>query len=413
MVDADRIRAEMDGAPRYNDAGPDGPPPPGGPEDYGGGAANDTSTSGGPMWPSPLDLAALAEQEPPQPGFIIRDWLPAGYATLMAGHGGAGKSTIMLEALVCIAAGIPWCGLHAEQRRVLFLSCEDRSDVLHWRLSRTCQRLGINMADLAGRLEILDLVGSDTTLWDSQNEKNRPEYRELYQKIQTTCADILAVDGVSDVFGGDEINRNQVKAFINALLGLIDPHHGAVMLLGHVAKQPGGEGYSGSTQWHNAVRARWYLYPEQEKDEDIGRTHNTGEMILDLQKSNLGRADQELRFRWNDDAHTFVGWQPEGGGQDTVDRIQEANERQSILDAINASWANDVWVPAARQGRQNAHNTLSATGYLDKKLTNGTAGKRVFYRRIDELRQMGFVAEEEYRRSHRRTTQALIAKSPE
>src|SRR5690242_16561199 len=54
--------------------------------------------------PSPLDLEALAERNPEPPKFIVADWLPCGYATLLAGHGGVGKSGIALHLAVCIAS---------------------------------------------------------------------------------------------------------------------------------------------------------------------------------------------------------------------------------------------------------------------------------------------------------------------
>jgi hypothetical protein len=93
-------------------------------------------------------LEALAEHEPQPPQFIIPDWLPCGYATLLAGHGGVGKSMIALYVAVCIAAGAPFFGLEVQRRRVLFISCEDRTDVLHWRLKRICVHLGIEMASV-------------------------------------------------------------------------------------------------------------------------------------------------------------------------------------------------------------------------------------------------------------------------
>ncbi|MCK6385688.1 MAG: AAA family ATPase, partial [Rhodocyclaceae bacterium] len=63
-------------------------------------------------WPASLDLEVLAEREPEPPKFIVPDWLPCGYATLLAGHGGVGKSGIALTLAVCIAAGVPFFGLH-------------------------------------------------------------------------------------------------------------------------------------------------------------------------------------------------------------------------------------------------------------------------------------------------------------
>ena len=56
-------------------------------------------------WPPPLNLVTLAQQEPEPPQFIIDDWLPVGYATLLAGHGGVGKSGIALYLAACIAMG--------------------------------------------------------------------------------------------------------------------------------------------------------------------------------------------------------------------------------------------------------------------------------------------------------------------
>ena len=117
---------------------------------------------------------------------------------------------------------------------------------------------------------------------------------------------------MSDTFGGNENARGDVKRFVNSLVALIPPDQGALMLVGHIAKPTAAspmtsDGYSGSTGWHNSVRARWYLYPESTPAEDRGRPERTGDLILELQKSNLGRTDQSMRFRWDDDAHMFLG----------------------------------------------------------------------------------------------------------
>jgi RecA-family ATPase len=97
---------------------------------------------------------------------LVPDRLPAGYATLLAGHGSVGKSGIALYLAVCMAAGRPFFGLGVAQRQVLYLSCEDREAVLHWRLTRICRHLGVDLATLAGSLDILDLVGTDSMLWE-------------------------------------------------------------------------------------------------------------------------------------------------------------------------------------------------------------------------------------------------------
>ena len=54
-----------------------------------------------------LDLAELARREPERPKEIM-EGLPCGYASLSAGHGGAGKSTIEFTRAICIAADHPF-----------------------------------------------------------------------------------------------------------------------------------------------------------------------------------------------------------------------------------------------------------------------------------------------------------------
>jgi RecA-family ATPase len=196
---------------------------------------------------------------------------------------------------------------------VMYLSCEDRERVLHYRLSRICRYEGINLASLRGWLEVVDLVGHDTVLWERDPRTGftfTSAFGELAERVKAHETELLIVDGISDTFGGNENARGDAKRFINALVGLIPPDRGAVLLVGHIAKPAAAsaatsEGYSGSTGWHNSVRARWYLYPETEPGEDGGRPERTGDLILELQKSNLGRTDQQMRFRWDDEAHLF------------------------------------------------------------------------------------------------------------
>jgi len=102
----------------------------------------DAEEAKAPLWPEPIDLGALLATEPAKPRMLVNDWLPSGYATMIAGHGGAGKSSISLHLAAAIAQGRAWWGLSTSRRRVVYLSCEDRVDVIHWRLARICEREG-------------------------------------------------------------------------------------------------------------------------------------------------------------------------------------------------------------------------------------------------------------------------------
>jgi RecA-family ATPase len=332
---ADRLRQFADSAPVYE-------PPHDAPSPRTGNGhthANDLLA----RLPKRLDLVALDETEPEPPAFIIRDWLPAGYATMLAGHGGVGKSYCALFMAVCIAAGKPWMGQGTERRRVVYLSCEDRANVLHWRLKRTCDYLGIDLASLAEWLEVYDLVGHDTITFKGGDAPLTATYSAIQNHVRRN--DVLFIDGVSDTFGGNENDRAQVKAFVNSLLALIGADDGAVVLIAHVNKptaQTNGtsEGYSGSTQWHNAVRARMYLHPELQTDPDDGQVEKTGKLLLDLQKSNLGTADQQIKLIWDDRGKLFCPDGDVGQGEHWLDRKQRDNHAKEVflrlLDKTNA-----------------------------------------------------------------------------
>lgn len=206
------------------------------------------------LWPEAINLQELAKKEPSAPQFIMPGWIPCGYATMFSGHGGAGKSSISLVLIVCIALGRKFYGNSVEQRKVLFLSCEDRIQVIHWRLHHICRFFGISIDVLFENLFILDLVGHDNIIYQpSRNNKPlTPIYIELSNRMKQYGAQVLVVDGISDTFDGNENSRAEPKAFVNSLLALVPPEEGALLLLGHVAKASANnaqtnEGYSGST----------------------------------------------------------------------------------------------------------------------------------------------------------------------
>lgn len=356
------------------------------------------------IWPAPVDVAALLATDPVPPASIIADWLPCGYATMLAGHGGAGKSSIALHLAACIATGADFFGLPTERRRVLYLSCEDRADVLHWRLARIVRHAGIT--DLAEHLTLMDLVGHDALLW-RQDAPETPAYGALRDLIRSTGAEVLIVDGAADAFGGNENDRAQVKQFINALVGLVPPH-GAALLLHHVNKQSAGaavaEGYSGSTGWHNAVRARWYLHPETERTDD--GLAPTGDLLLDLQKSNLGRAGQSMRFRWDAETHLFVGELAAGASKFEAREI-EREELDGIVAALREVIASGSYVPTAATGCRTAYHVLSAAEAFPKTLRD-SAGRKRFWRHVERLRLMREISTAVIQHSNRHVTDIFV-----
>jgi RecA-family ATPase len=367
---------------------------------------------GEPLWPEALDLEVLAEHKPEAPKFIVQDWLPCGYATLFAGHGGVGKSGIALHLAVCIAAGVPFFGMETQRRRVLYLSCEDRGNILHWRLERITAYLGISLASLRGWLMVIDLVGCETILWERGRDgvTLTASWEELQARMRAYETEVLFVDGISDTYGGDENKKSEVKRYVNSLVRLIDPERGAAVLIGHIAKPTAAnpttsEGYSGTTGWHNSVRARWYLYPETQSAEDGTKPEKTGELLLELQKSNHGRTDQSVKFTWDAERHLFVG---ESASLSKFDREHRSRTEQSaILRAFKACTDAATDVPAASTGSRTAFHVLCARKEFPETMRSGRAATRRFWREIENLRALRLLQEDQIRRKDRHYVRVL------
>jgi archaellum biogenesis ATPase FlaH len=366
------------------------------------------------LWPAPLDLAALAGSEPKAPQHIIAAWLPAGEVTLLAGHGGAGKSAIALHLAACIALGARWCGLETMQRRVLYVSAEDPATVLHWRLTRIAAHMGVALQDLAGRLALLDASHLDGELMIEAGRGEEPILTARYEALGELMRDsqVLILDGASDLYGASEIVRRHVRRFIRALRRLVGPE-GAVLLLAHLDKAAvrdisTADRYSGSTAWHNSVRSRWALGTDKLEE---ALTDGAAQLTLSLSKANLARAGAEIRLRWSDEAHMYL---PEdaavNGG--IIASIRERTERAGILAAFKACADLGLYVPAATTGRRTAFHVLAAQPTFPSTLLSGKPETRRFWRYIEELRAMRQIREDSIARpgdrGHKVNVLALI-----
>ena len=189
--------------------------------------------------------------------------MPAGEVTLFSADGGVGKSFIGLMIAVSVAIGRPLFGASVERRRALFVSLEDKGHVVRRRLASICGEWKIDPAHLDTWLFCVDGT-AETELFSTESRsasETTATYAELRDFIPREGIGLVIIDNASNAFGGDEIKRREVNRFMRSLIKLIADGV-AVLLLGHVDKatsrggKNGGQSYSGSTAWHNAVRSR-------------------------------------------------------------------------------------------------------------------------------------------------------------
>jgi len=361
-----------------------------------------------------LDMDHLALDDVPGPAFIVPEWLPAGYVTLLAAHGEAGKSQVALYVAICLATGLPLFGQPAgEQRKVLVYSAEDREPVLQYRVQRYCRALDIHPAALKGWLFVVDAGAlADPELYVERRGDAVGNLTLAYEEVRRYMADdgisIVFIDNASDVYAASEISRPAVRGFVRSLQHLLPlPNEGAILLLGHVNRAASsnhatGQQYSGSTAWHNSVRSRWEL--SRNKDKDNGDEDTDDEPVpistpykLRRVKGNYAApAAGVITLHWN---HRFGVILPDVEPGPVVQGIEQRNLETAILRALAEAEEQGLRVSTEPSARNNAARTL--TGLAPGMPSN--IKMKSMTRALGSLKARGLVKVGQYTLSNRST----------
>jgi RecA-family ATPase len=231
----------------------------------------------------------------PEREWLVEGFIPHRTVTLWSGDGGSGKTQSALQLIVAVALGTQWLGKDVGPGPCLLYTAEDEADELHRRLATTVRKAGHQLRDLEG-VKLVPMAGRDATLAKPIMAGQIGEtalFAKLKSKVEQFKPRLIVIDPAADVFGGDEINRVQVRQFVQKLASLALDHDCAVVLLSHpsLTGLNSGTGTSGSTAWSNSVRSRLYL--QTVKDDPDRR-------VLKVVKANYGRTGEEIAIRWDD-----------------------------------------------------------------------------------------------------------------
>ncbi len=345
----------------------------------------------------PVDVVNVIREPSPPPRFVWDGYLPRGEVTLFGAHGGTGKSTIALMLAAAVATGRPLFGVATERAAVAFASLEDGAAVVRHRLAHICRQWQIEPQELAG-LHIVDGTESPELFTaEGRNEgRTTAAYAELRELVNATGAGLVIVDNASDAYGGDEIQRRSVRAFVRGLAAIARDVDAACLLLAHVdkntsraGKAEGGEGYSGSTAWHNSARSR--LFMSRAAD---------GALTLEHQKSNHGRKREPLALHWPEHGLPQAGNTP-----DVQAHIERARARAddtaaaALLRLLAEFEGRGHYAGPALSARNNAHALLrSEPGFVALKLARGDV-----QRLLNQCQRAGWIEAIDYRTSDRKT----------
>ena len=341
-----------------------------------------------------VDPRTLAGMPIPPREWIVEDWLPFGHVTLSYGDGGVGKTLLAQQLMTACASGAYWCGLTTRRCRVFGLFCEDDAAEVHRRQDRINAALGVDWGDL-GDMRWACAVGADNVLVRFEADGSwhtTPRFDQVLQAARDFGAQLLVLDTAADTFGGNENDRQQVRAFLGPVLTkLARDIGGAVLLNAHPSRSglsTSGDMDGGSTAWSNTARSRWAL---TRPAADEGAAPDENLRILSRRKSNYAARGDEIELRWR--AGAFMPVQeaaPTGFAAAARNRTIEA----TFLAVLDRCTEQNIFVSISK----NAHNF--APKVFAKRPERDGCTRQDFERAMNQLLADDQLTNEQYGRKH-------------
>jgi RecA-family ATPase len=214
-----------------------------------------------------------------------------------------------------------------------------------------------------------------------------PRYKQILEAAGDLKPKVITLASVANVYAGSEIDRSQVQHFVDLTTKIAITAGGYLALASHPSLTGinTNTGLSGSTQWHNAVRARAYLKgvapePGEQPDNDLRE--------LVFLKNQYGRRDDATVLQYQNGMFLPVP------GTTSLDKMaQDAKAENIFIDLLSrltrenrnvSDKAGPTYAPAifakedeAKRARLNSRTLEAAMRRLFKsgKIWNEPYGK--------------------------------------
>jgi RecA-family ATPase len=282
--------------------------------------------------PPPFTYVNIAIDPIPVRAWEVLDRIPAAAVTLFSGHGAIGKSLLILQLCAATVLGKDWVTMLPECGPALYFSAEEDDAEICRRLEKIAEHYGTTRAELrdAG-LWVISRAGADAIL-AAPDRSGIVKPTAMFEQLRTDALNLrpklIVIDTAADVFAGNEIDRSQTRQFITLLRGLAMATGAALILLSHpsLSGLKNASGLSGSTAWHNSVRARMYLAAVKAKADDGDEDEEpAGNELrkLEFVKNNYGPAGNAVVLRWRDGVFAP---EPTAGSLEDIVAAQKADE---------------------------------------------------------------------------------------
>jgi hypothetical protein len=282
--------------------------------------------------PFPIDKTKL-----PTRNWSIVGLLLKGSLSVLVGPPGAGKSLLALQGAIAVALGIPWAGWAPRKAdKVLVINAEDDIIEMERRISCACEVMGVDTAELAGRLFLAEVPKSIVVAkWDPKLKTvvRQPLIEELVVTIETIGIGLVVADPFAETFEGDENSNSEVKWAAMLWREVARRTACALWLIHHTRKYAGNmageaDASRGASALIGTARVVSTLFT-MTKDEagvmNVGDDKRVDYVRFDDAKANYSRPDEARWFEKktinvgngdrlgpSDEVGVLVPWKPPG-----------------------------------------------------------------------------------------------------
>jgi RecA-family ATPase len=248
-----------------------------------------------------IDMSRWDDEPAPPREWAVMDRIPLRQVTLFSGEGSVGKSIVQLMLTDAHVLGRDWLGTTPTPGPALFIDAEDDINEMRRRSENIVRRYyDSSFAEaIKGGLHLMSLAGKDALLATANGSKivPTPLYKQLLEWAGDIKPKMIGIASSANVFAGNEIDRAHVQQFIGLLTRMAIAANGGLVLISHPSLTGinTDTGLSGTTAWHNSVRARMYMKGvKAEKGQQIDS--DLRELVF--KKNNYGPISESIVLRY-------------------------------------------------------------------------------------------------------------------
>ena len=294
----------------------------------------------------PFYAAEIEGKSPPPLEWIVDGVLLRGTVILLAGPPKVGKSLLLQQLLTAVALGQPWLGRETVSARTFGLFCEDPQAILHRRQIAINSFYDRDAADLETNFSWLCRDHDDALLVEFEKFSDKPKFTPLWHQfvnyVKEDEREVIGLDTVATIFGGQENSRPQATAFLRELQKLAFEINGAIILSAHPSRG-NPHSYSGSSAWLASVRSGLSLGRPVNYDPETGEPRDI--RILRGLGSNYGAAITAEQLEYQDGV--WVNTEaPTSRKRGPLSAVELSDLKYRLLIGLKRVLQNDGRVPA-------------------------------------------------------------------